>query len=84
RINKHWFGESKKIIGLDELKNKSSSSFKEDIQIATQEIKKCGMKKAFYVDLTRDEVKVPVVRVIIPGMELFSVDPDRKGKRLKN
>lgn len=84
RINKHWFGESKKIIDLDELKNKSSSSFKEDIQIATQEIKKCGMKKAFYVDLTRDEVKVPVVRVIIPGMELFSVDPDRKGKRLKN
>lgn len=83
RINKHWFGESKKIIGLDELKNKSSSSFKEDIQITTKEIKKCGMGKAFYVDLTRDEVKVPVVRVIIPGMELFSVDPDRKGKRLK-
>ncbi|GAB6055029.1 YcaO-related McrA-glycine thioamidation protein [Methanobacterium movens] len=84
RINKHWFGESKKIIGLDELKNKSCSSFREDIEIATKEIKKCGIKKAFYVDLTRDEVKVPVVRVIIPGMELFSVDPDRKGKRLKN
>ena len=33
-------------------------------------------------DLTRPEIKIPVVRVLIPGMELYSVDVDRAGKRL--
>jgi ribosomal protein S12 methylthiotransferase accessory factor YcaO len=35
-----------------------------------------------YVDLTRPEIDIPVVRVIIPGMELYSVDTGRMGKRL--
>ncbi|HIH35120.1 MAG TPA: methanogenesis marker 1 protein, partial [Methanosphaera sp.] len=33
------------------------------------------------VDLTRS-ANIPVVRAIIPGMEVYSVDPSRVGKRL--
>ena len=32
--------------------------------------------------LQRKKIEIPVVRVIIPGMEVYSVDPDRVGKRL--
>lgn len=83
KINRHWFGESEKTIDLDNIKNKSTTSFKEDILITLKELKKCGIKKAFFVNLSRSEVGIPVVRVVIPGMEVFSVDPDRMGDRLR-
>jgi ribosomal protein S12 methylthiotransferase accessory factor len=35
------------------------------------------------VDLTREEIEIPVVRVIIPGLEVYSIDTTRVGKRLR-
>ena len=34
-----------------------------------------------YKDLTRPEIGVSVVRVVIPTMEVYSVDSDRVGDR---
>lgn len=82
KINKHWFGTSAKIIPLSQLKDKSGSSFKEDIETCINLINKNHVKKVLYVDLTRKEIDVPVVRVIIPGMEVYSVDAERRGRRL--
>jgi len=82
RINSHWFGESKLSIELNEFKNASGKSFKEDIDTSKKLLSKCGFEDILYVDLTRPEIKIPVVRVLIPGMELYSVDVDRAGKRL--
>lgn len=83
RINRHWFGESEKIIELDEIKNQSGKSFKEDIETSMKLLKKACFDNVLFVDLTRPEIEIPVVRVIIPGMEVYSVDPDRAGKRLQ-
>lgn len=82
RINKHWFGESEEIIELDIIKNRSGKSFKEDIETSMKLLKKAGFKDVLFVDLTKPEIEIPVVRVIIPGMEVYSVDPERIGKRL--
>lgn len=82
KINGHWFGESEKIIELESIKNECSDSFKEDIETTMKQLGKCGLKDVFFVDLTRSEVDVPVVRVVIPGMEVFSVDPERAGDRV--
>jgi thioglycine synthase len=82
RINSHWFGESDDIIEINELKNISGKSFKEDIETSKTLLSKCGFEDILYIDLTRPEIKIPVVRVLIPGMELYSVDVNRKGMRL--
>lgn len=82
RMNKHWFGESGEMMDLEEIKNSSGNSFKEDIDISLKLLKKAGFKDVLFVDLTRIEVEVPVVRVIIPGMEVYSVDPERRGNRI--
>lgn len=82
RINKHWFGESEEAIELKEIKNRSGKSFREDIETSMDLLKKAGFEDVLYVDLTRPEIDIPVVRVIIPGMEVYSVDPGRIGKRL--
>ena len=82
RINKHWFSDSHKIIDLAQIKDKSKITFKEDIETCVNILGKNGFKRIYYRDLTRKEVDIPVVRVLIPGMEVYSVDTDRKGRRL--
>lgn len=82
RINKHWFGESKEVIDLNEIKNRSGKSFKEDIETSMKLLEIAGFEDVLYVDLTKPEIEIPVVRVIIPGMEVYSVDPERIGERL--
>ncbi|MEN6573903.1 YcaO-related McrA-glycine thioamidation protein [Methanobacterium aggregans] len=82
RINKHWFGDSEETINLSEIKNRSGSSFREDISMAMKILRKCGFNDVLYSDLTRSNIEIPVVRVIIPGLEVYSVDMDRAGKRL--
>jgi ribosomal protein S12 methylthiotransferase accessory factor len=82
RINKHWFGESEEVVDLDEIKNHAGKSFKEDIKTTLNLLKKADFDDVLFVDLTKPEIEIPVVRVIIPGMEVYSVDPERVGKRL--
>jgi ribosomal protein S12 methylthiotransferase accessory factor len=36
-------------------------------------LKKSGIKKVIVVDLTDPRLKIPVVRVIVPGLETFEV-----------
>jgi ribosomal protein S12 methylthiotransferase accessory factor YcaO len=35
-------------------------------------------------DLTRPEIGIPVVRVIVPGLEVYAMDNDRIGERCRN
>ncbi|MBI5458882.1 YcaO-related McrA-glycine thioamidation protein [Methanobacterium sp.] len=83
RINKHWFGESKGTINISDIKNMAKKSFKDDIETSLNLLNNCGFDDVLYTDLTRPEIKIPVVRVVIPGMEVYSVDPERVGKRLR-
>jgi len=80
RLNWFWFEEGEKI-SLSEVQDLSRKSPAENIDVILEKLK--GLtEKVLVVDLSREEVKVPVVRVIIPGFELFTIDRDRKGKRI--
>jgi len=81
KINSHYFTHDDEKISVDDIKNKSSKSLKKNIEIATNQLKKAGLDKVLFKDLTREELGVNVVRVIIPKAELYSVDPDRIGNR---
>ncbi|WP_409199788.1 YcaO-related McrA-glycine thioamidation protein [Methanobrevibacter sp. DSM 116169] len=81
KINKHYFQENENKINFNDLKNKSKQSIKEDIDTSISELQKANIKNVLYVDLTRKEVDVPVVRVVIPELELYSIDSSRLGKR---
>ena len=82
RINKHWFGEFEEVMDFGKIKNRAGKSFKEDIGTSLKLLEKAGIKDVLFVDLTRKEIEIPVVRVIIPGLEVYSVDATRVGKRL--
>ncbi|MDR2967830.1 MAG: YcaO-related McrA-glycine thioamidation protein [Methanobacteriaceae archaeon] len=81
RINNHYFSEEKEQVKIEDIENKATDSLKKDIEIAVSELKNFSLNKILFTDLTREELGVNVVRVIIPGTETYSVDPDRIGNR---
>jgi ribosomal protein S12 methylthiotransferase accessory factor len=54
----------------------------EDIRKSASILRSRGYERMIAVDLTRPDVGLPVVRVIVPGMEAFCFDKTRKGPRL--
>ena len=80
RLNYFWFEEGEKV-SLSEVQDLSRKSPAENIDLILEKLRGIA-EKVLVVDLSRKEVAVPVVRVIIPGFELFTIDRDRKGKRI--
>lgn len=81
RINKYYFREEDEKIPLSSIENKSTTSITQDLEIVKNELTAHDIDKVLYYDLTRPELDVNVVRVIIPEMELYALDPSRAGYR---
>ena len=81
RINKYYFRQEDEKIPLSSIENKSTTSITEDLKIVKEELMANDLDKILYYDLTRPELDVSVVRVIIPEMELYALDPSRAGYR---
>ena len=81
RINKFYFKDEENQIKLSDIENKSTSSITKDIEIVKDELMANNIEKILYVDLTRPELDVSVVRVVIPEMEVYTIDPSRAGYR---
>jgi ribosomal protein S12 methylthiotransferase accessory factor len=80
RLNRFWFEDGEKV-SFSEIPDISRKSPAENIDLILEKLKGL-VEKVLVIDLSREEVAVPVVRVIIPGFELFTIDCDRKGKRI--
>lgn len=82
-MNKYYFEKEnpQNIIELSDIKDKSTDSLKTDIEITMKELKDNSLDKILFKDLTRKEIGVNVVRVIIPKTENYAIDPDRIGNR---
>lgn len=81
RINKYYFKQENETIDFADIENKSTTSITKDIEIVKNELISNDIKKILYVNLTRPELDINVVRVVIPEMELFALDPSRAGYR---
>lgn len=83
RLNRHWFekGEQK---SFGEMPSFESDDFLLDIRHIQKKLEDTGLERVIVVDLTREEIGVPVVRVIVPGLEIAAVDSERVGKRCRD
>lgn len=81
RINKFYFRDEEEQIKLSDIENKSTPSITRDIEIVKDELVSNDIQKILYSNLTRPELDVSVVRVVIPEMELYTIDPSRAGYR---
>jgi ribosomal protein S12 methylthiotransferase accessory factor len=49
----------------------AADSFADDVRWQLERLRGAGLEQALVTDLTRDEWQVPVVRVIVPGLEYY-------------
>jgi thioglycine synthase len=83
RINGYWFRDNGSV-DYRSIGSTDTDDFKKDIENIIGALKKQGMDRVIIVDLTREEIGVPVVRVVVPGLEVFAMDQERRGERVKN
>lgn len=83
RMNKLWFAKDDES-SYGNIGAFRSDDFLTDIEYVLDELKKAGLDRCIVADLTREEIGVPVVRVIVPGLEVLTMDPDRIGQRCRN
>lgn len=67
---------------LGEMPSRYSHDLREDIRTLLETLERCRIKHTLVVPLTRPELGIPTVRVIIPGLEVYCFDRERKGDRL--
>lgn len=72
------------MIKFSEIDTFVSGDVLEDINFILKGLKGAGIKKAIIVDLTSPNIKVPVVRAIVPGLESFEATSSVMGERATN
>ncbi|MDK2832528.1 MAG: thioglycine synthase [Methanolobus sp.] len=82
RMNKYWYEDGEKV-SVSELKDLSKTTPAESIDVIDEQLKKVT-DSAIVVDLSRESIPVPVVRVIIPTFEMYTLDRERVGNRVKS
>jgi thioglycine synthase len=80
RINAYWFRDNG-TLDYSKIASCDSDDFLTDIRFMVEALKNKGLDRVIVVDLTREEIGIPVVRVIVPGLEIFAMDPERRGER---
>jgi putative methanogenesis marker protein 1 len=80
RMNRYWF-DAPATRNFPELSSFDSNDFLDDITTASERLRKAGLERIIAVDLTRESIGVPVVRVIVPGLEVYAMDQERAGRR---
>jgi YcaO-like protein with predicted kinase domain len=72
------------VVRFDSLRDRSTSSLERDVSLELTALERAGIGQALVVDLSRREFGVPVVRVIVPGLEgIFDVPGYVPGPRAR-
>ncbi|XRO77694.1 YcaO-related McrA-glycine thioamidation protein [Methanocaldococcus sp. 10A] len=77
RIHRKWF-EFEEEINIADMPNNARYDLKKDLEFIKDKISEFSFDKLIYVDLNK--VGVDTVRVIIPKMEVYTIDRDRLSK----
>lgn len=83
RLNRYWF-EADRSIEPEALPVLDTNDFLDDIRLVCDRLRAVGLERVVAVDLTRPGIGIPVVRVIVPGLECYAMDPERKGDRCRH
>lgn len=83
RMNRRWY-EGDEEIKFASLPSCDHDDFLDEIRYLTGRLAERGLGRVIVVDLTRPEVGVPVVRVIVPGLEVYAMDAERVGMRCRD
>jgi len=82
-VNRMWYSPAKNSVKLEEMERLDTKYVLDDIEVVLQRLVDNKFDKVIAVDLTRPETGIPVVRMIVPGLEVSTMDPEREGLRVQ-
>jgi ribosomal protein S12 methylthiotransferase accessory factor len=65
----------------DRYESGATATFEDDVTVVLDRLIHAGLESVIVVDLTHPELQIPVVRVIVPGLEGYMFDYYRPGER---
>ncbi|HEY9245534.1 MAG TPA: YcaO-related McrA-glycine thioamidation protein [Candidatus Methanoperedens sp.] len=80
KMNSYWYGE-KEQVRMEDLEDSSSDTPAANIRAVLERLEGTA-EGSIIVDLSRG-VDIPVIRAIIPMFELYTLDRERKGERIR-
>ena len=83
RINGYWFKDNG-TVDYGTLRSFDSDDFAKDIRFAIDALNKQGLDRVIVVDLTREEIGVPVGQGDRPGPRGLRDGPGAEGERVKH
>jgi ribosomal protein S12 methylthiotransferase accessory factor len=69
------------VVSFDSVASAPSGDLLEDLEFLLDRLRSSGVQHCVVVDLTRADLGIPVVRVRVPGLSQFFVDPRRVDPR---
>lgn len=78
------FLNSDRKVCFSDIESYYNKNILDDIRLIISRLKAVGLKKAIVVDLTVPRIGIPVVRVIVPGLETFKFTKSVVGQRARN
>ena len=82
--NRSWqFIKSKEKKSFSDVQTFTYDDILDDIKLILNRLKARGLKKAIVVNLTNSKLNIPVIRVIVPGLETFKINKAVIGQRAK-
>jgi len=60
-------------VAFDEIESRQHSSINEDVEFMLERMRHSGFEQIVVVDLTKEKVGIPVVRVVVPGAEAWTL-----------
>jgi ribosomal protein S12 methylthiotransferase accessory factor len=82
-MNSKWFTQSKNTIRFSDVPSHATSYVLDDIFTILDALCSRSLSTVAVADLTRKDIGIPVVRVIVPGLEQCTMDKDRVGPRAR-
>jgi ribosomal protein S12 methylthiotransferase accessory factor len=71
------------IASADRHVSAATATFHEDVAVVLDRLRGAGLDSVVVVDLTDPELQIPVVRVVVPGLEGYMFDHYRPGPRAR-
>ena len=75
--------QSTRKIKFSQVKTFFNEDILDDIKLILSRLKGVGLSEAVIVDLTNPDIRVPVVRAIVPGLETFKITKSVMGLRAR-
>jgi len=79
---REWVFQRSTLLPFEEIPSYVFTDVLDDICLMLRMLQRRGLPQCVAVDLTRPEIGIPVVRMVVPGLEISSVDPWRVGPRV--